>query len=98
MAIIAFVRWIVTESRNELLGTPAFDRFRGRQLASINVDDRSIRPAEFVHMFQSADVNFFGEIETFAVSFCKADEFFQPRCASRLDVQTGTETLQRFPH
>src|SRR5262249_27287232 len=98
MTIIVFVRRIVAESRDKLLWAPTLYCFGRGQFMPINIDDRSVRSAEFVDVLQSAKINLFSNIEALAVAFCDADKFFEPGRACGLDVESGAKTRQRFAH
>ena len=77
---------VVPQRVDELLGTPAVDDRCRRQFLFVNVNDRGIRRAKFVHVLQRIGVNFLGDFQAVAARFRQADEFFQPGRAGGFEV------------
>src|SRR5579884_3522504 len=64
------------------------------QLRRININHRCVWCAEFFAMIERLGINLFGQRESGAACFCKANEFFEPRCTSCFKMHPGVEPLQ----
>ena len=85
----------VPDGAGELRAGPRVHDVGGGELGAVDVDDAGVRRAELVHVREGVGVNLFREREAVATSLGQADEFFEPRRASGLEVDARAGALER---
>ena len=80
---------IMAQGGDILRRGPFRDRAGDGQFRAVNVNDRGVRRAKFVHVFQRLGVNLFCQHQPLPAGFGQADDFLQPARARGFKVQAG---------
>src|SRR5450755_3128906 len=75
----------------ELPRRPVTYGFGRRKFGGIDIDDARVRGGKLFTVRQSLAVNLLGEVEASAARFRESDQFFEPGCASGLQVNSRVE-------
>src|ERR1019366_173219 len=93
-AVISWAFWVVSQGRDKLVRGPLTHRGRGWQLGGVNVDNSGIGHTKVLTARVGCRINLFGQVQPFATRFGQANQLFQPRGPSGLQMYTRIKLFE----